>query len=159
AKANTGGPDITNLLPNDTEAVRSYFMDNLLASSVRRAALNTPGAFSESAFRSTFGFPLDDLSRVVIAFNLTKKWTFAVARTSKPLDPKLLASRLKLADEKKINDRAYHLIKRDLDGLGNILFKGGLPHEKLGLYVVDPQILVFADVEPLEAFLKTNAKP
>jgi len=150
--------NITNLLPPDTEAVRSFSVDKLLASSFRQAALNTPGAFSETAFRTTFGFPLEEVSRVVIAANLTKPWTFAVARTTKPIDPKLLTTRLKLTTEKPVNGHTYHLIKRDLDALGNVLFKANLPHEKLALYFFDPKTLIFADLEPLEAFLK-KAKP
>ena len=52
--------DVSNLLPNDSEAVVNYQIDKLSASSFRDAALQTSGAFNEAAFKNTFGFPLYD---------------------------------------------------------------------------------------------------
>ena len=58
--------DITNLLPNDTQAVLSIPMNKVTASSLKGAALDAEGGFKEEAFRKTFGFGLDGITRVVM---------------------------------------------------------------------------------------------
>ncbi len=91
----------TNLLPNDTEMVVNIMPQELLASPLGRTAFDTPGAFQRSQFQNTFGFPLDDLERVLAATNLAQKWNFFVIRASKPMKPDAVkkALHLKKADD------------------------------------------------------------
>src|SRR5260370_33290205 len=61
--------DISNLLPNDTQAVVNLNVDKLLASSFNKAALGTPGSFNGPQFARTFVFPIETFTRLVLAVN------------------------------------------------------------------------------------------
>jgi hypothetical protein len=149
--------DITNLLPNETQAVVSINFDKLLTSSFKQVLLRTPGGFNPANFKRTFGFDVDDVSRIVMAVN--KDWVFTVVRISKPIDAAALQTRLGMVGEKPVNALTYYTIKKDLDPLGNLLLKGNRQHESFGFYPYDSQTLVFADRAPMEKFLEDGTKP
>src|ERR1019366_7965961 len=127
--------DVSNLLPNDSEAVVNYQIDKLSGSCFRDAALGTAGAYSESAFKNTFGFPLHDanakegVQRVVTALNNSKHWVFTVLRTMKPINREKLIAGLGLEALPPVNGLTVYSVKGDLDSLSNLLIKANRPHE------------------------------
>jgi uncharacterized protein (TIGR03067 family) len=171
--------DITNLLPNDAQAVVSIPMTRVAASSLRAAALQTDGGggYSETKFERTFdGLKLfgdekeNGISRVLMALNHQKNWVFTVVRTTKDLDEAKLKKGLRVgpANNVKVQDkegkrtgreRPYHLIQADLDSLSNLLLKGNQRREPFAVCFLDRQTLVFADVAPMRDFLAADASP
>jgi flagellar basal body-associated protein FliL len=151
--------DITNVLPNDTQTVLALQLDRLQNSSLRKAALDTPGAFREQDFVKTFGIPLTDVSRLIGAGNRARNWVFAVMRVSKPLNKDDLTARLALRPEAPINGLQWYTVQRDLDPLGNLLVKSNSARPNFTAHFLDAQTLVFADHQPMEDFLKANARP
>ena len=146
--------DISNLLPNDSEAVFNYQIDKLSSSSFRDAALQTSGAFNEAAFKSTFGFPLydsatkDGVQRVVTALSDSKHWVFTVLRTMKPINREKLIDSLGLEALPEVNKLTVYSVKHDLDSLSNLLIKANRPDDDLQVCIFDGQTLVFADPGP-----------
>ncbi len=154
--------DITNLLPNDTEFVISMPLERLLGTVFRQVSLappGPPGAFNPEAFQHTFGFSIDDVSRIVLAGNETNHWRFAVMRTAKPVKKESLVANLRLAPQAAIGGLDYYLIRRPLDSLSNFLLKANHPSEKFTLHVMDDRTLVFADPEPMQKFLESKRAP
>src|SRR5262249_56577944 len=64
-----------------------------------------------------------------------------------------------LSAEPAIKRRVYHTVRKQLDALGNLLFKGNAPREQLTLLFLDSQTLVFADAGPMKKFLEDDCKP
>ena len=151
--------DISNLLPNDTQAVVNLNIDAISSSSLKMAALRTPGAFSEQQFTKSFSFPIDAVTRVVIALNTDKKTVFSVMRTTKPFDREKVSTSLQLEKQEAVAGLNYFLVKRTLDSLGTFLVRANQPAEKLALYMPDSQTLVFADDTLMQDYLKKGAKP
>src|SRR5207248_3624609 len=120
------GPDITNLLPNDSKVVVSIPMGPMRGSAFNAAALDERGAgFREEKFRNNFGFDLSGIKRVVMALNPADKWVFTVVRTKGTVKPDQLKSTLKLEPQPKVKgkggkEREYFLIRGDLDSLSNL---------------------------------------
>src|SRR5207248_906589 len=156
--------NITNLLPNDTQSVVHLWVDPLMSSSLKKAALDTPGAFNKAAFKNVFGFDFSDVQEVVLALNGGKNgvggWAFSVVRLKRSLtqgERDKLRENLKLTDEKPEGaSRGYQIVRKPLDAIGNLLFKGNAPRERLAMLILDSQTLVFADVAPMAAFVKSN---
>jgi hypothetical protein len=151
--------DITNLLPNDTQAVVSVPLNRVRGSALRQAALENPGTFQPEAFRATFGFPLDNVERVVIAANFDKGWIFSVVRTNEPISEGPLVSRLQGQREAPIKGQAYYKIAGTLDSVSNLLFKAAQPRDSFLLHPLDSRTLVFADPQPMRDFLEASGKP
>ncbi|HVS36129.1 MAG TPA: hypothetical protein VMS17_11160, partial [Gemmataceae bacterium] len=151
--------DVTNLLPNDAEAVVNYQIDRLHDSGLGQSALS-PGAFSEKAFRDTFSFPLytadgKGVERVVTAISHTKNWIFSILHTQKGLTinkDNVIAS-LQLDGLDEVNGLKPYSVKRDFDGIGTLLIKANRPHPDLQMLFLDDHTLVFADPEPMQKFL------
>src|SRR5262249_40466628 len=78
--------DITNLLPNETEAVVSIpHFERLLSSTIAGTALNTPGSFTSQGFQARFGMPISKVKQVVIAMGAPSAgnaWRFSVLRSA-----------------------------------------------------------------------------
>jgi hypothetical protein len=152
---------VTNLLPNDTEAVLDARMDKVLGSALGQAAFDSRnGAFSAAAFQQKFGFPLESVDRLLAAANATNGWNFNVIHTNKGVDRDKLKTSLALAKGAKspIEGREYFVIKGDLDPFSNYFLKGQA-ERPMGLYVHDNNTLVLADLPPLEKFLQDKAQP
>src|SRR5262249_49911217 len=69
--------NITNLLPNSTQAVVSYPMDYTYGSAVRSAALVTDqsdAGFNPHLFQSRFGYGVDEVNRIVTALSIKDNW-------------------------------------------------------------------------------------
>jgi hypothetical protein len=151
----------TNLLPSDTVGVCSINVERIQSSPLWKAALSD-GPFREETFLSVFGFPLykgdKGVSRIIIATNPTAKWVFSVVRTRHDIDRDDLVKRLKLGREVKAGEFAYQPVGRQFDSLGNMLFKGAKPCDNFAVHFVDARTFIFADEEPMKAFLEARPK-
>jgi hypothetical protein len=182
--AQSTGETITNLLPNDTESVLNLMPQEILATPVGKTAFETPGAFQRSQFEMSFGFPLDNLERVVIANSLTQNWSFTVVRTSKPVKPEQVQRALHL---KKAEGAPagfdYFTMTPDLDYYAKVteslqrefsrMFPQGPPIQLMdankskvgaGAHTMavrfhDPQTIVVADLGPMKKFLADKGQP
>ncbi|MBI1913914.1 MAG: hypothetical protein HYS12_04145 [Planctomycetes bacterium] len=156
--------NLTNLLPNDSQAVL-YFNNSgkdgvppVLPNSNLADALFTNGAFDPAAFRSKFGFLPGDIDLLILAINIERGWSFGVIRTKTAVTKDTLAG-LNLEPMKaKIQDFEYFRIKVDLDPLGVALFKN-LKIKPTTLHLYDSNTLVLADENPMERFLQAKRKP
>ncbi len=157
--------DISNLLPNDSEAVFNYQIDKLSSSSFHDAALQTSGSFNEAAFKSSFGFPIydsttkDGVQRVATALNNSKHWVFSVMRTMKPINREKLIESLGLEALPEVNKLTIFSIKHDLDSFSNLLLKANRPHDDFQVCIFDGQTLVFGDPEPMAKFAADGGRP
>jgi hypothetical protein len=151
--------DVSNLLPNDTQAVVNLNIDKILGSSVNLAALGTPGAFNPTSFAQTFSFPLDALARVVLALNMDKRTVFSVLRTAKPYDRDRVMASLQLEPQTAVKGLNYFKVKRSLDSLGTFLVRANQPVDQLMVYLPDSQTLIFADAPLMQDYLDKGAKP
>ncbi len=151
--------DISNLLPNDTEAVLDIPVGRLLGTVLKQAAFATPNAFSAEAFGKTFGIPIEDVAKVVMARGPGGSWVFAAVRTARPVNKEALAAGLQLAPGPPINGLDYAIINRPLDSLSNFLLKGNLPRGPLALHLLDGRTFVVGDVAPVREFLRAKRQP
>jgi hypothetical protein len=151
--------DISNLLPNDTQAVVNLNVDKIMGSSLNRAALDTPGAFNAAHFARNFGFPIEAVTRVVLGLNMQKRTVFSVMRTAKPYDRDKLIASLQLDKMPPVKGLDYFRVKRSLDSLGTLLVRANQPADQLMLYLPDGQTLVFADGPLMQDFLEKGARP
>jgi uncharacterized Zn finger protein (UPF0148 family) len=160
--------EISNLLPNDTEAVlHCGNVAQLLNSPVGQSAFSTPGAFRKDLLDHTLGISLTDLEKVVVGHNSKDDWLFAVLRTTKPIDMDKVTKALDLKDGQEIEKQKYAVadvgdwlanMSRLVTGQAHEPAKGGEPRP-LAVYRVNAQTLVLADVAPMQAFLKVKGQP
>ena len=127
------GINITNLLPNDAQAV--LFFNNtgnrgvpkvIPDSTLGTALFGAPGSFDAAAFSRLFGFDPGDMRQLALAFNETNHSIFAVVSVP-PLEPAKrkedLTRRLQLEPATKVREHEYFLLKADPDPLTVALFK------------------------------------
>jgi hypothetical protein len=158
--------DITNLLPNEAEAVLSVNVDRLMASALNRAVFASdfsPGGFRQEEFQRRWGFPLGDVSRMVDAANTKDSWHFGVVRT-KPDKPKKLEDLVKalglVKDVKSpIGDYEFFTVTGDLDSFSRFILMGEKGKKALSFHLYDANTLVFADVGPMQKFLEAKRAP
>ena len=154
------GAEVSNLLPNETETVLSLNMPGVLSSSFKKAALSTPGAFQAASFQRTFGFPLEDVQRIIQALQTGPKETvLTVMRTTKPIPRDQLNVSLKLDAQPPINGLNLHLVRKNLDSLSSFLIKGDDVQEAFYVHIYDDSTLVFANKPVMEKFLGEKATP
>lgn len=155
-----GVADITNLLPNETQVLLTYDVEKVLNSSVKLALLEKPGTFSESAFNKTFGFPIENVKRILTALVPQGDAVFSVLRSGKSINREQLTKSLKLTPEKPINGFEYFTVHGDLDSLGALLVRACKPTAaKYMLHFYDGQTLVFADAGLMTKFLEDKRQP
>ncbi len=171
------GPQLTNLLPPDSEHVLHVFFKNIFndTSMLERIAFG-PGGFVENEFNGKLGVPvlaIDDLIRAE-KFSFPA-WSFTVLHTRRPVSESGLAKALGLQQApSSINNQSYYISrKRDpwLEQFGQLSFgapnylrqfrqrpkpSGSAANADLPLLVRfhDPQTLIFADQAPMVAFLE-----
>jgi hypothetical protein len=163
--------EVTNLLPNDTQAVINLSFKDLRDSSAGRAAFESPGAFTADGVAKQLGVHPKDVDQILVALNRgAKPWTFAVIRSSKAFDVKALKASHGNPDEKEaaaIKGQEW-FITRESDWLGNLertlgeAFLTEKPEARkraLAVHPLDTHTLVVADIEPMRAFLELEGKP
>src|SRR5262249_2781510 len=102
--------DITNLLPNSTEAVVKAEGGGLLIGPLGSAAVDTPGAFRKDVIEERLGFKLDDIDRIVIGINFSEDWAFGVVRTARAISKDNLKEKMRLtAAPEKIQEMEYFI--------------------------------------------------
>jgi Protein of unknown function (DUF1559) len=156
------GINITNLLPNDAQAV--LFFNNTAEKGVPRvvpdstlgtALFGAPGSFDAAAFSALFGFEPGDVRQLALAFNEANNSVFAVVSIP-PLEPARrkedLTRRLQLEPGAKVKEHEYFLLKAHPDPLTVALFKK-LSSRQTALHIYDQNTLVLADVKAMEKFL------
>jgi hypothetical protein len=174
----------TNLLPNDTEVVLNLMPQEILASPLGKTAFDTPGAFQKGQFHSAFGFPLDDLERVIVANNMSQNWSFTVVRTSKPVKQETVqkALHLKKAENSppgfdyftmapnldyyaKVTESLQREVTRALPQGAPIQWndpnkgKVGGGARTMAVRFHDPQTIIVADLGPMKKFLAEKGQP
>ncbi|HMC64723.1 MAG TPA: hypothetical protein VKI65_07275, partial [Gemmataceae bacterium] len=159
--------EITNLLPNTTEAVLRLEVRELLNSPIGIAAFDTKGAFRREAIEQQLGLRLDDIDRVLVAGNFTDGWIFGIVRTASAINRDTMKEKLHLLPEsQKVQDLEYFLTEPiqwldDVQRLATDLAAPYLEEEKkkrkpatpqerpsqarsLAVYLMDDQTLVMA---------------
>ncbi|MGL4554396.1 MAG: DUF1559 domain-containing protein, partial [Gemmataceae bacterium] len=165
AGGTAGRQNPTNLLPRATQAVTSWPIGRTLSSSVRMMALESEGGFKPAQFQAVMGFPVEDLSHVLNAWNYKDDWLFTVAQTTKPYNPEHLKTQLRLDPPVKVRgkksntERDLFTMRGDFDSLGNLLFKAATPRKDFGVVFVDPTTVAFGNLAVLTSFLEDDAKP
>jgi hypothetical protein len=153
-------PDMTNLLPNETEIVLNIPVEQLLNNSAfKKATLMTPGSFNSGAFQRNWGIPASDITRVVMSFNPHKKAWFSVMRLNKPVKEEQVVAKLKIKPETPVGGMKYYMLKKPLDSLSTTLLKGNQSGDKFALHFVDQYTVVCANLEPMKQFLTEKGKP
>jgi hypothetical protein len=150
--------DITNLLPNDTRLLVSIAVEKLGTTAVKTAAIR-PGAFNTEGFHKTFGFAVDEVTRILQASNPAEDWVFSVMRTTKPVAKADLVKQLQLGSPTTVNGLDMYTIEKPLDSLSNLLLKGNRKRDHFTLHIIDEKTLVFADAAPMKKFLEDKEKP
>lgn len=152
--------DMTNLLPNETQHVRSINVKRLLPSSAGAAMFRTAGAFNHESFKRTTGVALEDVNRVVLAVNVPQNWVFNVVRTGKPIVKADLVKNLtaRPGPGGPIEGKEWFQTETPLDPTSRFFFGGELANN-LSLHVVDEQTFVMATPAAMKTFLKAKGKP
>ena len=150
--------DVSNLLPNETAVVVSLNIPAIMKSSLRSAAFATPGAFQDSYFPVTFGFPLEEVQRVIHAYVPAHHGVFSVMRTKNPIVRDKLTG-LALAPQATMSGKPVDLVKGNLDSLSTYLVKGNWAQDSCYLHILDDYTLVFANKPVMETFLANKDKP
>jgi hypothetical protein len=157
--------DLSNLLPNETNTIVTWGIEKLRDSSVKNCLLETSGAFSESTFERTFGFPLENVKELITAVLPKDKPEeaafFSLMRVSKDYDTDVLIKSLKLTQVEPINGfTAVYTVDGDLDTLSALLLRLSSPSpEKFMVHFVDGRTLLFADAGPMKKFLEEKREP
>ncbi|MFO0880166.1 MAG: DUF1559 domain-containing protein [Gemmataceae bacterium] len=157
--------NVSNLLPNDAQAVIAYPLANTLGSSLKAAAITqAEGGFRPDRFRQTMGVELDDVHRVVNALNSRDGWVFTVLQARKPINADALKAQLALKPLPQVKGKSgktHELFQtqNEMDSLSNLLVKCNLPRESLQVHFYDSNTVVFADPKPMKSFLEADGKP
>ncbi|MBX7106158.1 MAG: hypothetical protein K1X57_18910, partial [Gemmataceae bacterium] len=162
--------DITNLLPNDSQMIVEINLDKLRFSTFGEQMFESKVGFRPDAFKEKIGIGHDDMLKLVHAENTEQKWAFNVLRTLKPVDMKDLQKVLimKKGPKSPINGREYWELgpNQILDNISAALKPEAEIRSRrdksagaMSLCQLDQSTLVFASMEPMEEFLKQNAKP
>jgi len=158
--------NITNLLPNSTQAVVSYPMNYTLGSAVRPAATDegNDAGYNPLLFQSRFGFAIDEVNRIVTALNIKDGWVFTLVQAKKPYKPDVIKAQLKLEPQPPVKGKSgkeyqVFLAKGEMDSLSNLLVKFNLPRETMSVHFYDANTVIFADPKPLREFLEADTKP
>jgi hypothetical protein len=155
--ATASAVDITNLLPNDTQAILSIPVKRLKGTPFRHA-IGAPGAFNDHTFVDSFGIQVDDVAHILLGANVQKDWIFTVLSTSRPLDLEVLKRNLRLEETPAVHGLEAFRVSGELDGLSSLLVKANLPRRGLMLHMVDSKTVILADAAPMKQFLENKGR-
>src|SRR5262249_17755384 len=158
----------TNLLPNDSQAVLSVPVQELLHTPVGREVLTPPGA-GVSPLEQRYGINVEDIERWLVAANYAQDWLFHVVRTKKPVNDQVKrALHLRPADTTIEGQESFVTPPNWLEG-GNpfrTVEKGADPlppaapgTRPLAVRFADAQTIVMGDLAPMQEFLKAKGHP
>jgi hypothetical protein len=157
--------NVSNLLPNDTQAVVAYPMPVTLGSALKAAAINeAEGGFKAERFRQTMGVDLEDLHRVVTAISAKNNWLFTVLQSKKALVADVLKQQLRMSPGQQVKGKSgkmhdVFVASGEMDSLSNMLVKLNQPRDTMQVYFFDANTVVFADPAPMKKFLEDDGKP
>ena len=167
-------PEITNLLPNDTQSVISINMDRLRICTLGQLAFESPIGFRPDTFKKGFGIGVEEMAWFVRGENFGQNWSFNVIKTHRPVTlADFHALGLKKGPKSPIQGRNYFVIAPNplLDHLSTILqseiesretrnpTKKGESAGPLTLALLDETTVVVAHQDAMEEFLEANAQP
>jgi hypothetical protein len=168
-------PEISNILPPDSQSVISINMDRLRNSTLGTQAFESPIGFRPDTFKVGFGLGVEEIASFIRAENFDQHWSFNVMKTHQPVTLGQFQARLGLKKGPKspIQGRNYFVIAPNplLDHLGTILQSELEPRqaaaaakkkespEPLTLVLLDETTVVVAQQDVMEEFLQSNAQP
>jgi flagellar basal body-associated protein FliL len=169
------GSDFTNLLPNDTQHILHVYFKNVFDRDSPIPDVAFPRvatlAFSKEDFQRRLGFSVLAIDDLIRTESFTAPWTFTIVHTRRAVEEKDLVRALDLEEVKPpIGGRTYYVAKQRLAwleelgqlGLGAAEYLRGLRERQKDrpLYVClhTPQIVIFADQEPLTTFLRNGGR-
>ena len=166
---------ITNLLPNETQAVYSINIKKFLESSLGGGAFRSSSGFRTEMFRDGLGLPIGQMKHLVRAESLKNNWVFNVVQMFPTFTVKADAMKEKLGGQKgpksPISGQEYFLVSSNdaMNSLSAIDFFSILnpkaspyrtvPATTMAWHIYDGQTLVVAEVNQMEQFLQSGRKP
>ena len=162
------GPDASNLLPADSQAVFRLQLDKARASSLGSLLLQAPGTLDPAGIEATWGFGPENIKQIAVGMNLDRPWNLAVFRLEQPANAEDVAKRLNaqpqpVAGGADNQGATVYLIPREVDAstsvfarMVNLLRSGGRPTAPLGLFQVDETNLVMGDLDRLKTYAQTD---
>jgi hypothetical protein len=167
--------EVSNLLPNDTQAVISINVDRLRNSTLGQQAFETPFGFRPDTFKNGFGLGIEEIAWLLRGENFGQNWSFNVIKMHRDVTLADFAGPLGLKKGAKspIQGRNYFVIAPNplLDHLSTILQSeiesreargGGRKKESSGpltLVLLDSKTVVVAQEDAMQEFLQANAEP
>src|SRR5262245_49064722 len=169
-----GFANVTNLLPNETQAVYAFNMGPFRNSTLGGAMFRSSSGFRPEVFQESLGLPFERMNKFVRAESLKNKWAFNVIQMNSSFTVKADALKSKLGGQKgpkgTIKGFDYYLVTVNdvIDTLSAIDFTSlmagtvktstasGTP---LAWHVYDERTLIIADVGQMEQFLTAGRKP
>jgi hypothetical protein len=172
-KGSLAGVEHTNFLPRSTEAVYHCYFKDLLESPVGMITFRAPGAFSDAEIKKRLGFSILDVDDILTAESYTEQWTFTVIHTTDPitdLRPLAQAMYLQKWSGNPTSHECFEL-QNNADWvmafskmalfvpapMRNAQPTSAKPKPVL-LHLRDHQTLIFANPEPMLAYLKANGR-
>ncbi len=164
------GPELTNLLPGDTEHVfHGFFKDVFDAVSPFKAAIaDDPRALADGYFKPRLGFAIVEIDDFIRADRFSASpWTYTVIHFNELVDEKAVTAAFGLTPMKAIKGHDYFKATKAnpwFEQLGRVAV--GVPQwlrtlsadEARPLFVRfhNPQTLIFASEAPLQELLKND---
>jgi hypothetical protein len=167
--------EISNLLPNDTQAVISINVDRLRNSTLGQQAFETPFGFRPDTFKNGFGLGIEEIAWLLRGENFGQNWSFNVIKTHRDVTLADFVGPLglKKAAKSPVQGRNYFVIAPNplVDHLSTILQSeiesremrtGGRKKESSGpltLALLDSKTVVVAQEDAMQEFLQASAQP
>jgi hypothetical protein len=167
--------NVSNLLPNDSQAVYSVNIHRYSASTLGGATFRPGGGFRPESFRDALGLPLEQMSRFLRAESLKNKWAFNIVQMHPSFSVKPDALKGKIGAQKgpksPIRGHEYFLVSKNevADGMSHIDFTSIIHQNSLPLqpasgmtlawHLYDDHTLIIAEVAQVEQFLEGGRRP
>ena len=162
------GPDASNLLPADSQAVFRLQMDKARSTSLGSLLLQAPGTLDPASMEATWGFGPDNIKQIAVGMNLDRPWNLAVFRLEQPGNVEEISKRLNaqpqaVAGGLEGQGATVYLLPKEVDAstsvfarMVNLMRVGGRPTGPLGLYQVDDTNLVIGDLDRLKTYVQSE---